>query len=449
MPAPQTQQAGSKAPYWYGLTRRLRPWLVSASLSGVLLGCAGQPTHPPQSTYNANYRAVAISVSQQAPEIDIHPLLSGDVGKATGQGAAVGAGAGIFRCLEVPFPPLLAICGALGATVGGVISHVEASTAARQQFVIDRLLKSSKAAGTTELILHKASAYAQSQGVPLASRTDDADTQVIIQLKKVSFQTAGGIKLPGSILLEFSGRLSRNGDLVDSFTTTKRINWEDIRHLQGGRLEMLIRDIDQQITEAVHDFIEEFLLIYHPPPNSGYEEALRDPGMPATAPPYALRPIQPPSSGEQVWVPLAFPPLSSVESLQPTLRWETFPRPWDLPDRVPGRFSDIRYDLRIYTEARQLIYERSGLPSAQHTVEVPLRPCSTYAWSFRARFMLDGKPRVTEWAGLYDKIPLFPEYPWRIRRGALPITNSYARIEHYAPGFRTPASSPGRACPSP
>lgn len=56
---------------------------------------------------------------------------------------------------------------------------------------------------------------------------------------------------------------------------------------------------------------------------------------------------------------------------------------------------------------------RDGLRAAEHRIEEPLSPCAFYAWTVRARFKLDGRPRAVEWTGDY----LFA--PWKVRRGLL------------------------------
>ena len=107
-----------------------------------------------------------------------------------------------------------------------------------------------------------------------------------------------------------------------------------------------------------------------------------------------------------------------VDSLQPTLRWEAFPRPADLEgDRGEwlSRIRNVTYDLRIWRLKSEeypfewypfkwypgeLIYSKSGLPAPTHRIELGLGRDTRYLWSVRARFDLDGQQRVTEWGGL-------------------------------------------------
>ena len=78
-------------------------------------------------------------------------------------------------------------------------------------------------------------------------------------------------------------------------------------------------------------------------------------------------------------------------SLTPTLRWERF------------EVKQVTYDLKIWEskESRavvgEIVYERKGLTENVHTLETPLKSANIYTWSVRARFVEDGKVRVTEW----------------------------------------------------
>lgn len=103
---------------------------------------------------------------------------------------------------------------------------------------------------------------------------------------------------------------------------------------------------------------------------------------------------------EELWC------MDLTDSLQPTLRWEAFPRPEDLEADKAGRLATVRnptYELRIWQvkdgRPPELVYARSGLPEPVHTVETVLTPDTDYLWTIRARFQINGEPRVTEWGG--------------------------------------------------
>ena len=93
-----------------------------------------------------------------------------------------------------------------------------------------------------------------------------------------------------------------------------------------------------------------------------------------------------------------------VDSLQPTLLWEPFPRPQDHEADKEGvlkRIRNVAYDLKILRALDnypiELIYARQGLPEPSHSIEEPLEPSTKYFWTIRARFELDGHSRVIAW----------------------------------------------------
>ncbi|HUM16825.1 MAG TPA: hypothetical protein VL086_14115 [Candidatus Nitrosotalea sp.] len=134
------------------------------------------------------------------------------------------------------------------------------------------------------------------------------------------------------------------------------------------------------------------------------------------------------------WAP--DPILRRADDLQPTLRWETFPRPVDAP-----AVSNISYELRIWRAEKnqdapgqglvlpgELVYARAGLVEPVHRVETPLEPDTLYLWSIRARFELEGRVRVTDWGALMFPRP-FPT--WLIpARGYYPIKTPSGTVRH-------------------
>ncbi|MBH0200997.1 MAG: hypothetical protein HP496_01525 [Nitrospira sp.] len=81
---------------------------------------------------------------------------------------------------------------------------------------------------------------------------------------------------------------------------------------------------------------------------------------------------------------------SRVDSLQPTMSWETFPG------------SNVTYDLKIWRSGRlgpdTLVYSRTNLDQPTHKLETALEPSSLYYWSVRAHFTEQGRERITDWS---------------------------------------------------
>ena len=171
------------------------------------------------------------------------------------------------------------------------------------------------------------------------------------------------------------------------------------------------------------------------------------PARPYYGPAYTLRPDYPNLSGR-------------VDSLEPTLRWQAFPRAGDLeavkpasdwpvdmsssiqwvkgifgspqtdtgapggdssrPDnaKARGAITNVRYELRIFESVRardyyghgKLLYSVRDLRKPFHKPAISLKPCTTYFWSVRARYDLDGRKRVTPWA-IADQPPPVPPPP--------------------------------------
>lgn len=103
-----------------------------------------------------------------------------------------------------------------------------------------------------------------------------------------------------------------------------------------------------------------------------------------------------------------------LDSTQPELRWEAFPRPGDLAADTNGcfaQFKSVAYDLRIWRGiserqlAGELVYARDALPKPCHRVEKFLPANSWYFWSVRARFDLIGQTRVSEWSLIMSPAP--------------------------------------------
>jgi len=95
---------------------------------------------------------------------------------------------------------------------------------------------------------------------------------------------------------------------------------------------------------------------------------------------------------------------SSIDSLQPTLRWQSFPRDVDrtAAPAVMERVSGVRYDVLVAEEIGlapgPIVASASGIATNSYRLEMPLKPGRKYFWAVRARFELDGRQRVTEWA---------------------------------------------------
>ena len=130
------------------------------------------------------------------------------------------------------------------------------------------------------------------------------------------------------------------------------------------------------------------------------------------------------------------PIFTEIDSLQPTLRWESFPRPSDLHADRQGLIKaalDVSYELRIWrvedNSAIRRVYERRELTSPKHRLDVRLDPNARYFWSVRAKFRAGEETRVIPWG--FSKVPSVPGLAFCITPGNIPHANYYR--------FQTPA----------
>ena len=100
-----------------------------------------------------------------------------------------------------------------------------------------------------------------------------------------------------------------------------------------------------------------------------------------------------------------------VDSVQPTFRWEPFPRNIDKESAMVeslGRISEVRFDLKVLKVKEDLsvalIYSRYGLTDVSHKIEQQLEPATRYFWTVRARFKSDGISHATKWS--YSRLAL-------------------------------------------
>lgn len=127
------------------------------------------------------------------------------------------------------------------------------------------------------------------------------------------------------------------------------------------------------------------------------------------------------------------PQPSEMQSAQPILRWESFPPPRDrfaVAAQADGRLQGVTYELRIWLADRQgrelmpgkLVYSREGLTTPFLKVQPSLSWSTTYLWTVRARFLLDGHVRITEWAKRLSEYESTLEKPtkWAERSRAVP-----------------------------
>ena len=201
---------------------------------------------------------------------------------------------------------------------------------------------------------------------------------------------------------------------------------EDWMAKRGGRMDDTLEQLSRRLAA---DIVDQALREYTPPePRFDGEMPAPAPGTPDLAlrptifsyyPIHALRPVSLPPQRSDTANTLrprygamgAFTPVTGYSN-RPTLEWERFPRVYAwAPERADAaRISGVTYEIRLYNALRRhvsggadylsperVIYERAGLAQPVHRPETELEPCAAYFWTARARFVLDGRVRVTPW----------------------------------------------------
>jgi len=403
--------------------QRLGGWLL-ALLHVLHTGCASFNTTPPATSHQTTLGQVLIVSPDREPELSFEGFARGRVA-----GAGKGAGSTFISCLGqlgngscsgdicgAVVILWLGVCGVAGV-VGGVVGAVSAAPGATvrgaeadltsalnthtiQTALRDRIATVALASGTTLTVATPALWHPSGQTTdyrPLASRGIDSVLEVAIT--KAGTQ-GEGINAPVQVYMEAHVRLVRPGDNSEVFAY-------DFRY-QGKRLKLaewsanqgrpLLQALDDGYTALAAQIYDSVFRLY-PFPDQGAHSA----GFMAVA--FGLAPIEPPLRGQLTGDKLIGPSFewTTVSGLQPTLRWQQFPRESDLqaaPAEM-GRVKNVRYDLVIAREHElapaEIIYQRDGLSSPAHHLITPLAPDTGYFWTVRARFELDGREHVTEW----------------------------------------------------
>ena len=242
--------------------------------------------------------------------------------------------------------------------------------------------------------------------------------------------------------------------VLDSYTFLRRPNDANVSKAVSRTVASALADAYRDIAEAA---LEESILVYRGEKNGAGGDHT---DAPSAFPDYTLRPIYPPvetltDDGRADGG--ARPPMAD---LQPTFRWEALPASFAQQARGENGIRDVIYELRLYRGVAQPPYVRSGLTAPTYSLETPLAPCESYGWTVRAHFTLDGQPRVTEWAGMYNggalssdsfgasKPPLPAIDPAWYRRNSVPPALEQTSATAYYPHFRTAAAAPHEICPA-
>lgn len=392
--------------------------LVPLLLSILSAGCATAPKRTDVS-YQADLRKVALVSIDRIPEIHLQGFARGKAEGAVNEaknvfgncmvpaGSGGGADAGFILVLQLAIctvaTPVGAVVGAASAPNAeqaraseNTMSAAVAAAAAQSAFV-----EEVRRAGTDRVpsvVVGEAVAPVEQALSEECHRSQGSGVDAVLAVEIVKVETAGsGVNGPLQLTVTARARLLRTGDCVALLSREYQymgpaFTLEQWSESDGARLRQALSSAYELLGAHIYDYI----LCFYPFPDHGPHAA----GVLSSA--FGLAPIYPRNRLTLTGSP--FGEWTTVDSLQPTIRWEAFPRKSDIaaaPDDM-ARVRDVRYDLVIAREGNlapeELIYRKEGLLEPVYTVERPLDPAKHYFWTVRARFELDGRERITEWA---------------------------------------------------
>lgn len=270
------------------------------------------------------------------------------------------------------------------------------------------------------------------------------DTLVEVQITEAGFRGGSGAKPSVRFYLSVHIRLLSTNDQTELFARdfqflSRELPLEEWFLDSSRELISVFKHAVMTLSERI---VDELFLVTDFPFDSGLWAL---PGQPEFGTCW-FRPIYPELKYSSLWYSIRHnsPGIHAlypeVNSVQPLLKWEAFPRPRDLKkDNLPllNKISDVTYDLKIWEAINdypeRLVYDRTGLNDPKHLLMVPLQPKTKYFWTLRARYKLAGQSQVTRWA--FSNIPsnVPSDYPVRRPGGtcdldAIPSTNYFRFI---------------------
>lgn len=401
------------------LIAEFSPWrrrIGTIALTLIVAVQAACSTVPPKSA-GRDYRPgrqLAVVAVDQPPEITLEgfPQDKGTGAVATAGytfGACLG-GIGHSSCSgSICGPGLILMLGvcSVASVVGGVVGAVKTPSAEASQGVRSNLAASSNLQAAQDALRQEVVSVAIANGAYIVDLTDEQAAQAVhsgnyktlagmgiddvleVKLVKVSMEGADANK-PLTGYMKTHVRLIGTSDNREKTSVDYLFNGPSLPLAEwtandGARLLDMLRTG----YEALGVQIYEQVFMRYPFP----DQHLHTPRLFVTH--YGLAPIYP------IYKSLALP---VVDSVQPTLEWQSFPRATDVEaDReTMARISKVRYDLIVADpdaeDTVRVVYRRDGLREPKHKITTALQWGQTYRWTVRARFELNGEERVTEWS---------------------------------------------------
>jgi hypothetical protein len=343
----------------------------------------------------AELGVIAVVAGTKQPEISFRGFPRSKM-----EGAARGAGAALIYCATVPgigcsgdvmcgvvLTVWLGVC-AVGAVAGGAVGAAASPGAASVRGSEAAMAGALDLKAIQETLRDQVTAAFSARGVPPVD-PQHADTLAEVAL------TRAGLDPELRLYMHATVRFVRRSDGAELSSTEyvhsgARHSLEAWSENGAARLLHGLKTGYEALGAHIHDSV--FLL--YPFADREWQAG----SILVSA--YGLAPLEPGLLTPWLTLP-------QVAGLQPTLRWQPFPREADIA-AAPGamaRVRNVRYDLVIAREQAlapaEIVYRRGDLPQPAHWLEAPLAARTTYYWTVRARFELDGRERVTAWGSTH------------------------------------------------
>lgn len=452
--------------------------LLCAGVIGLQVGCAAVPANSPYlgDDQRARISTLTISTAQTLPGIDLSDVEDSPVLRT----AVTAAGFFSLAVCLMPTPVTLSVCASAIVPAAGAATTVEGAESVFKE--IPKTIESArstmeanlKRADIQEILGNKVSYYAKSHigenaVIPATSSrahiqngsTSKADAILEVGLRRIKFRKSGSIHDP-----DFTLEITAQSKLKEAANDTVVLEAE-YRYLSDARTaETWLRDINRPISLVLAEGIDS--LAQHITDEAVLLSKSSLSALKGERPsnfPYSLAPLYPPvpevgyGFGQMTLsdTPRRF---VQIESLQPTLRWEMARSPQPEKTNRPA----VLYDLRVF-QAREgrtfscdpiypcrfatgwfpgdLIIKLENLTETSYAINIPLKNCTKYFWTVRAKWESSGRLTATEWMATY-KFLLRNDEPWKLRRNperAFDGGIRHALASSFLP-FETPCEKP-------
>lgn len=414
--------------------RRLRALAAAVALPAALSGCVTLPPPPAPHPLDdasgsyaiavvpARHAPVSVFVSQSAePGAASQEALKGAGVGALGSAAMLGVGAIVFPPLGVPLAiamtPIMIGGGAIGGAIKGSMMEGAASklTPEQREALIrtlagtfpDPRLSTQMATAVVDDVLKFS--MQRAEALPEAGPASPDDRPDYRPLHDRGFGGALEVRVTqigftgtsDATLALFATAEARLVDTASGKATWLRgMVYESPTHALAFWLKDDAAQTRAEVGRATRTLggrVVDLVVLATEPSAAGEAKSGVDScGVPLLDPKPYMRSDA--TSGRQDGATISTGPLN------PLLAWEPVPREWDrvVPSRRWDRAKDLRYDLRIWKALDggpgDLVYERIGLAGTGHRVETALDPATTYYWSVRLRYTLDGRAKAAPWS---------------------------------------------------